>query len=207
MASMPLRSGARVTRVRPSFREVMMAMSSSSIGRMKAGLCTPLRSGLMKGPSRWMPRTPGMPASSAARMASTASAMRLAGIGDEGRQEPGGAIGAVGLRDGPDALDGAHVVVENAAAAIDLHVDEAGSEQALDRAAFDTRAEILLLRARPRMRPFSMTTARPSSMCDPSKIRAPVRAMVIRGSPSPCAGAEDCPDCVRAPRAMAFTRG
>ena len=145
MASMPLRSGASVTRVRPSFREVMMAMSSSSIGRMKAGLCTPLRSGLMKGPSRWMPRTPGMPA--VERRAHGFDRFRhgLAGIGDEGRQQPGGAIGAVGLRDGPDALDAAHVVVENAAAAIDLHVDEAGSQQALDGPPFDARAEILLL--------------------------------------------------------------
>ena len=69
----------------------------------------------------------------------------LTGIGDEGRQQPGGAIGAVGLRDGPDALDGTHVVVENAAAAIDLHVDEAGSEEALNGPPFDSCAEILLL--------------------------------------------------------------
>ena len=46
---------------------------------------------------------------------------------------------AMGLRDGPDALDGAHVVEEHAAAAIDLHVDEARREQALDRAALDAR--------------------------------------------------------------------
>ena len=72
---MLLRSGASVTRVRPSCSEVMMAISSSSIGRMKAGLCTPLRSGLMKGPSRWMPSTPGTRAARASRMASTASAI------------------------------------------------------------------------------------------------------------------------------------
>jgi hypothetical protein len=68
------------------------------------------------------------------------------GIRDEGRQEARGAVGPVRLSDGPDAVDGANVVVENAAAAIDLNVDEAGSEQTLDPAAFDARAEIALMR-------------------------------------------------------------
>ena len=51
----------------------------------------------------------------------------------------------MGLRDGPDALDAAHVVEENAAAAIDLHVDEAGREKPSHRPALDAGAEILLL--------------------------------------------------------------
>jgi hypothetical protein len=70
----------------------------------------------------------------------------LAGVGDEGGQQAGGAVGAMGGRKGSQAVHVANIVEENAAAAIDLDVDEARSEQPLDPAALHIRAEIPLLR-------------------------------------------------------------
>jgi hypothetical protein len=50
-------------------------MPAGSSGRMASGLWIPLRATLMNGPSQWMPSTPGVPASNAARIAAIASRM------------------------------------------------------------------------------------------------------------------------------------
>ena len=114
-----------------------MRMSSSSIGRMYFGSCTPFRSGLRNGPSRWMPSRPGTPPRETVAHRLDRLRHLLARIGDEGRQEAGGAEAAMRGADGADALDAARVVEEHAAAAVHLHVDEARREQPLDRAALD----------------------------------------------------------------------
>ena len=75
---------------------------------------------------------PGTPSSIAARTAAIASAMRFARVGDQRRQQAGGAVLAVCGGDRPDAGDGRLIIEEHAAAAVDLHVDEARREQALD---------------------------------------------------------------------------
>ena len=121
----------------------MMRMSSASIGRMNFGSCTPFRSGLRNGPSRWMPSRPGTPAARASSHGGDRLRHLLARVGDEGRQEAGRAEAAMRGADRADAVDAALVVEEHAAAAVHLHVDEARREQPLDRAMLDPRAELL----------------------------------------------------------------
>ena len=51
-------------------------------------------------------------------------------VADQGRQEAGGAKAAVRRTDGADRLNGRVIVEQHAAAAVDLHVDETGQQQA-----------------------------------------------------------------------------
>ena len=90
-----------------------------------AGSCAPLRRGSRCGPSRCSPRKPGTPAAAAATPAAIAARRDLAGVGDQRRQQPGGAEPGVGGADRPDAVEVGAVVQHHPAAAVHLQVDEA----------------------------------------------------------------------------------
>ena len=124
----------------------------------------------------------------------------LARIGDEGRQEARGAVAAVRRADGamPSTLRSS--LKSTPPPPFTCTSMKPGASSPSTAPALDAGAEILLP-GTAAMRPSSITTARPSSMCAPSKIRPPVSAMVIRRSPSPCGGAAGCPGRGRAPSA------
>ena len=119
-------SGASVTSVTPG-RGARMRASSSMVGSRKwRGSCTPGFSGDRNGPSRWMPSTPASsaPPATAASASFIFPAVSLISVGSRRcRAEP-----AMRGRDGADALDRRFVVEQHVAAAIHLHIDEAGRE-------------------------------------------------------------------------------
>ena len=83
----------------------------------------------MNGPSTWTPSAPGTARCAFARRRQRRGEHR-GRVGDDGRQEAGDALAAKGAGDARHALDGRLGVEQDAAAAVDLPVDEPWRENA-----------------------------------------------------------------------------
>ena len=123
-------SGATVVSSAGSFLRaaISAARSASVIGRISLGSCAPFAG---DGEMRPFEMQPGKAGHLAPRRLDAGGDHRRGDfrrVGDQRRQQRGGAEGRVRPADRLDALDIWMVVEHDAAAAIDLQVDEAGRE-------------------------------------------------------------------------------
>ena len=113
----------------PARMAMSASASSSRIGRIHSGGCTPLRRGSMNGPSTCTPSAPGTRTCALRAAVSAAASTSGASVTTVGRKPVTPSRRCAAAIRG-DRLDRRLGVEQHAAAAIDLPVDEAGGEHA-----------------------------------------------------------------------------